>query len=163
MKVLAIDPGYERLGIAVLEKKTGPEELLFSECFQTRAKDPHSRRLSQIWSKIDQVIRDHRPEIMAIETLFFSVNQKTALKVAESRGVVIAAAANWEVEVREFSPQAVKIAVTGNGASDKRQIVAILPKLLHLPENIGYDDVYDAIAVGLACLASTTSFTLDNN
>lgn len=154
MKILAIDPGYERLGIAVLEKgvKENPV-LIFSECFKTSAKEKHSVRLAKIQNRILEIIKKFGPSQLAIEELFFNTNQKTALRVAEARGVIIATAKNADLEVFEYKPQEIKVAVTGNGRSDKNSIIKMIPLLIKINTNVKIDDEFDAIACGLTHLA----------
>lgn len=154
MKVLAIDPGYERLGIAILEKQKGKDALLHSECFQTDKKEDHSKRLFLIYSKLKKIIEEYSVNTCAIETLFFSSNVKTALKVAELRGVILVLCEIYGLKLHEFSPQAIKIGVTGYGKSDKNAVVKMIPLLLKINKKIKYDDEYDAIAVGITCLNS---------
>lgn len=160
MVILAIDPGYERLGIAILkkEKTDKKESLVFSECFHTSSKDAHAIRLGQIQTHLETIIEQHKPHTLAIETLFFSKNTKTALKVAEARGVLIATCAARGMEVVEFSPQDIKIAVTGSGSSDKHHIIKMIPMLIPLPPQKRLDDEYDAIATGLTYFATHRSF-----
>ncbi len=161
MKVIAIDPGYERMGVAVIEKIKGKETLLFSECFKTSTKIPHEERLKLIGEEIENLIKKYKPECMTIETLFFKNNQKTAMKVSEARGVMLFVASVAGLEVKEFSPMAIKIAVTGYGNSDKEQVVFMVKKLIEIPQHSSgqvnknkYDDEYDAIAVGLTFFAT---------
>jgi crossover junction endodeoxyribonuclease RuvC len=150
--VLAIDPGYDRIGIAVFEGDT----LTHSECFIPATKD-FSLRLKAVYHRITTVIHEHRPDAVAIETLFMTKNQKTAIKVAEARGIVILAAAESGVPLFEYSPQAVKIAVTGSGNADKKSVIKMVKLLVKMPgpstssgQNKNFDDEYDAIALGLA-------------
>src|SRR3990167_3211738 len=91
MKILGIDPGYERVGGAVLEKNKGDqkEKVLFSECFKTSAKLEFSERLNLIGEEVRTIIKKYKPEVLSIETLFLTTNQKTVMRVAEARGVVI--------------------------------------------------------------------------
>lgn len=155
MKLLAIDPGYERLGIAIIEKeKTSKENLLFSECFKTSAKEDHNVRLAKVAKQLEKVIKEFHPTHLAIETLFFSKNTKTALKVAEARGVIIERCTSLGLEVVEFSPQAIKIAVTGAGNSDKTAIMKMVPLLIDTKNIVKQDDEFDAIACGLAFFAT---------
>lgn len=153
MKVLGIDPGYERLGIAILEKNQ-KEKLIFSECFKTSSKDEHSNRLALIQNKIKEIIAMYGPEFLAIETLFFNSNQKTALLVAQARGVILATAKNSGLKIYEYSPQQIKIAVTNNGRSDKNSVIKMIPLLVKIEKEIKHDDEYDAIATGLTFLSS---------
>jgi crossover junction endodeoxyribonuclease RuvC len=154
MRVIAIDPGYERMGVAVIEKTTGKETLIFSECFKTSPKIPHEERLNLIGQEIEKVIKKYEPTAMAIETLFFKNNQKTAMHVSEARGVMLYVASVAGLVVNEFSPMAIKIAVTGYGASDKSQVTAMVQKLIKIDHDLKYDDEYDAIAVGLTYFAT---------
>jgi len=153
MKIIAIDPGYERLGIAILEKGIGKENLLFSECFITSTKEKHEDRLRLIGEEIAKVIKKYEPEAMGIETLFFKTNAKTAMKVSEARGVMLYEAARNNLKVLEFTPLQIKVAVTGYGKSDKEQVTEMVKKLIKITKPIKYDDEYDAIAVGLTFFA----------
>jgi len=153
MKIIAVDPGYERLGIAVLEKETGKEVLLFSECFKTSAKLPHSERLNLIGKELEKVIKEYKPSTLVIETLFFAKNQKSAMQVAEARGVIMYEGKRNNLEIFEYSPMAVKIAVTGYGKSDKIQLTEMVKRLIKIKKSIKHDDEYDAIAIGLTFFA----------
>ncbi len=160
MRIIAIDPGYERLGIAVIEKdtkKTGirgtKETLLFSECFKTNPKLPHFERLGLIGGEISRIITEWGPGAMCLETLFFSVNQKTVMTVAEARGVILFQASKHGLQVYEYGPGQIKLAVTGYGKSDKSAMMDMIPRLITINKEIAHDDEYDAIAVGLTCFA----------
>ncbi len=115
MRIIAIDPGYERMGVAIIEKNSNKENLVFSECFKTSAKIPHEERLKLIGQEIEKCIKKYEPQAMAIETLFFTNNQKTAMHVSEARGVMLYVASVTRLSVAEFSPMAIKVAVTGYG------------------------------------------------
>ena len=154
MKVIAIDPGYERMGVAIIEKKGSKEELIFSECFKTSPKIPHEERLKLIGKEVEILIKKYKPEEMAIETLFFKNNAKTAMHVSEARGVMLYVASVSGLPVREFSPIAIKVAVTGYGSSEKDQVTEMVKKLIKINTDIKYDDEYDAIAVGLTYFAT---------
>ncbi|OHA91577.1 MAG: crossover junction endodeoxyribonuclease RuvC [Candidatus Zambryskibacteria bacterium RIFCSPHIGHO2_01_FULL_49_18] len=149
-RVLAIDPGFDRLGAAVLDNSS----ILFSVCIETDRKSSHENRLLQIGEEIRKIIKKWKPETLAIEQLFFNQNTTNALKVAEARGVVLYEAARAGLKVYEYSPQAVKIAVTGYGKADKRQISGMIKKLIKLPGKKMLDDELDAIALGIAHIAS---------
>lgn len=156
MLILAIDPGYERLGVAILEKAEGKENFLYSDCFKTSKDLPFSERLKEIGSEIRRVIKEFKPSALAIETLLFFKNQKTAMNVAEARGAIIYEAKQNELEVYEYTPLQIKIAVTGYGRSDKAQVIEMVKKLIKTSSSNKktQDDEYDAIAIGLTCLAS---------
>jgi len=159
LRVLAIDPGYERLGIAVAERASegptrGKDVLLFSECFQTSAKLSFPSRLRSLGEEIARVIEEFEPTVLAIETLFFTNNQKTAMNVSEARGVIVYEAARHELPIAEYGPGQIKNATTGYGKSDKQQVTNMLPKLIKISKEIEHDDEYDAIACAITCLAS---------
>lgn len=155
MRVVGVDPGFDRLGIAVLERSPrGGESVLHSSCFVTDRALSFPERLGCIADEIESVFRAHEPGALAIETLFFNTNQKTAVDVASVRGLILALAATHRIAVSEYSPPQVKIAVTGYGRSTKAQVMAMVPRLLALPHTPAHDDEYDALAVALTHLAS---------
>jgi len=155
-RIISIDPGFDRLGVAIMELDSDKPKLLFSKCIRTKSKDSHSKRLLELGQEIKEIIQEWSPSIMAIETLFFNTNSTSALGVAEARGVVIYEAMNSLLEVCEYSPQAIKIAVTGYGKADKLQMENMVIRLVKLPEENRkrLDDEIDAIAVGITHLAS---------
>ncbi len=155
-RVLAIDPGYERLGIAILDKQKPGERkpsLVFSTCFQTSKKDPHPKRLAQIHLFLENIFKEYSPTHIGIETLFFGKNVTTAIKVAEARGIILALAEIYNLKIVELSPQAIKIAVTGHGSSDKDAVIKMVSLLVDIKKSIKLDDEFDAIATGLCVLA----------
>lgn len=157
MRVLAIDPGYERLGIAVLEKSAaGKIELIFSECFQTPKTSLFTERLHSVGVELRDVIKKYSPQAVAIESLFFTNNQKTAMHVAEVRGVIMYEAMNHELQFAEYTPGQIKNAVTGDGRADKKQIFSMVPRLVKIDRKIKFDDEFDAIAIGITFLACTS-------
>ena len=156
MRILAIDPGYDRLGIAVVEGNASRPTLVWSDCILPE-KGAREERLSCVSKAVTSAIKKYSPDILAIETLFFSVNKKTAIGVAEARGAILAAAGNASVSVVEYSPQQIKNAVTGNGGADKKAVARMIPKLLVLTEKKRFDDELDAIAIGITALASGLS------
>ncbi|MBI2108990.1 MAG: crossover junction endodeoxyribonuclease RuvC [Parcubacteria group bacterium] len=157
IRVLAIDPGFERLGIAVIEKKQkGREILLFSSCFRTSPKLPFPERLESVGKEIEKMIKKFKPRALAIETLFFNTNQRTAMRVAEARGAIMFVSKKMGLEIFEYSPLQIKIAITGYGRATKEQITLMIPRLIDIKNKGGKtDDEYDAIAVGLTHCAST--------
>ncbi len=155
IRVIGIDPGYERLGLAIIEKQSnGLETLISSDCIETSPKTAHSERLLYISRSIDNFIEKYQPKIIAIETLFFNTNQKTAIKVAEARGVVISRSAYYGLDLYEFSPLQIKQAITGYGRCEKKQLISILPRIIQINKKIKHDDEFDAIAIGLTCTAT---------
>lgn len=152
MRILGIDPGFDRLGIAVIEGDPSRPTLLWSTCHLPKKGAPEAR-LADVAAAVEKACAQYAPDALAIETLFFGVNKKTALGVAEARGAVLAAAGLYKIPVIECSPQEVKLAVTGHGGADKGAVARMLPKLLTLPPKKRVDDECDAIAVGITALA----------
>lgn len=161
-RILGIDPGFERLGIAILEKTsatakgygvTRKEKVIHSECFKTSSKLDFSERLLLIGAEVRKIITKYKPEILAIETLFLNTNQKTVMRVAEARGVVIYESVQAGLRVFEASPPQIKMAITGYGRSDKTQINKMVKILVDLDKNKKSDDELDAIAIALTAFA----------
>ncbi len=148
--VLGIDPGYGRMGYAVLSCLGQDAKLVVCGCIETPKTELHERRLSQIANEVRALFDEYKPSRLAIEKLLFTKNQTTGIGVAESRGVVLAIAGAFEVEVVELGPKQVKQAVTGYGASDKQGVQDMVKRILELDEVPKPDDAADACAVALA-------------
>jgi crossover junction endodeoxyribonuclease RuvC len=155
MIILGIDPGFERLGIAILEKNKGDkrEKVIFSECFKTSAKLEFSERLNLIGERVREIIKEYKPEVLSIETLFLTTNHKTVMHVAEARGVVIYEASRAHLKIFEASPPQIKIATTGYGKSDKAQIIKMVKILVDIDKSKKSDDELDAIAIAITAFA----------
>jgi len=153
MKVLAIDPGYDRVGLAVMELVDGREVLHHSTCIETDKTLPVYERICQVGDAVRDCITAYQADTLAIETLFFNKNVKTAMAVAEARGVIMYVAQSAGCSIYEFSPQEIKIAATGHGNSDKAAVISMVKQLLPTAPDKALDDEYDAIAVGITCLA----------
>lgn len=152
MRIISIDPGYERLGIAILEKAK-KETLLFSECFKTKATLPFVDRLELVGKEVARVIEEYSPKALAIENLFIETNQKTAMRVAEVRGAILYQARILGLEIYEYTPLQIKVATTGYGKATKTQVMTMVKKLVSGAESIKQDDEMDAIAIGLTHFA----------
>ncbi len=161
MRILGIDPGYERLGIAILEKNTEDkkEKVLFSECFKTSTKLEFTERLFAIGQEVKKIIKDYKPEVLAIETLFLNTNQKTVMHVAEVRGVILYEAVSSGLEIFEASPPQIKMATTGYGAASKEQIIKMVKLLVDIDKSKKSDDELDAIAIALTAFAHIKNLT----
>jgi len=153
MIVLGIDPGYDRVGVAVMELINGQEILHHSECIETNKTLPIHTRIKHVGDTIHNHVTTYNVDTLAIETLFFNKNVKTAMSVAEARGVIIYAAESAGCTIYEFSPQEIKIATTGHGNSDKTAVTAMVKQLIPTAPSTAIDDEYDAIAVGITYLA----------
>lgn len=160
MKILSIDPGYERVGIAVVEKennkpaRAGGEKLVYSDCFKTSSELSFLERLQLVGGEVERVIKKYKPKAFAIEKLFFNTNQKTATNVSEVRGALIYIALKNNLKVYEYTPLQIKSAVCGDGHGDKDQVITMVKNLIQIEKEIKHDDEYDAIAIGLTCFAS---------
>lgn len=153
MRVLAIDPGYGRCGVAILEKNSGKEEWIYSDCIETLASSPFEERLGTVASEVERLVEKFKPHALAMEKLFFNTNAKTAMRVAEVRGAILHAANSASLPVFEYAPGQIKNATTGFGKADKKQITQMIHMLLKIEKTIKLDDEYDAIAVGITHLA----------
>lgn len=154
MRIIAIDPGLERVGIAILDKERGGKEtLVFSECFKTKSSLTLSERLNLIGVHLNEIILEYKPEALAIESLFFTTNQKTAMVVSQARGVIIYEGAKNNLPIYEYTPLQIKVAVTGYGKATKTQVDSMVQKLILISKKIKSDDEMDAVAIGLTCFA----------
>jgi len=154
MRIIAIDPGFERVGIAIIEKTFLQKDiLLYSACFKTSAKIPFPERLRNIGNEVEKIIKKYKPEVLAIEKLYFTTNQKTAMGVSEARGAIVYVASKNGLFVYEYTPPQIKVAVTGYGKASKEMLMSMVPKLIDIKKGINSDDELDAIAIGLTCLA----------
>lgn len=154
MIILAIDPGFERLGIAIIKKEKGVKEVLvYSECFKTSKDKDFADRLLLIEQKLTTICQTYKPEILSIESLFMATNLKTGIQVAHARGVILATCRAHGLHIHEYTPLQVKVAVTGYGKSDKRAVMDMVPKIIRMEELKHSDDELDAIAIGLTVIA----------
>ncbi|TSC61155.1 MAG: crossover junction endodeoxyribonuclease RuvC [Parcubacteria group bacterium Gr01-1014_107] len=155
IKVIAVDPGYDKLGIAILEKeKGGKERLIFSECFSPKIKLAGEEKLLSVGREIERLIKQFRPGYLALEKVFFNQNQKTVMKVAEVRGVIIYEAKSFGLDVYQYTPLEVKVAATSYGRSSKSEVAGMVRKIIGINDRKArIDDEYDAIAVGLTFFA----------
>lgn len=155
MRILSIDPGYERVGIAIIEKKSQKEKeiLVFSECFKTDPKLQINDRLFLIGQEIESLIKKYKPEICAIENLFFANNAKTVMGVSQARGVIIYEASRGGLKIEEYTPLQIKNATTGYGKATKSQVDSMVRQLIEIPDSLKQDDEIDAIACGLTSFA----------
>jgi crossover junction endodeoxyribonuclease RuvC len=152
MIVLGIDPGTAALGYGVVERNGGLRAVDVG-CVATSADLPLGERLRIIHEAVTELIETHRPTLIGVERLFFSKNVQTAFAVGHARGVVLLAAAQHDVAVREATPNEVKVAVAGYGAADKEQVGRMVATILGLEAVPTPDDAADALAVAI-CVAN---------
>ncbi|MFA5132252.1 MAG: crossover junction endodeoxyribonuclease RuvC [Candidatus Paceibacterota bacterium] len=150
VRILGIDPGFDRLGVCVLDKEGNKETLVHSRCIETSKKESFEKRLSDIGKTLTLILEEYKPEELAIEKLFFAKNQTTAINVAEVRGVVLYLAFTHGLTIHEYSPPEIKLAVAGHGRATKNDIAHMVPKILPNQVKKGLlDDEVDAIAIAL--------------
>lgn len=149
MIILGIDPGYAIVGIGVIEYVGNKFRPLEYNAITTQAHTPTSLRLKTLYDEINIFIDKYKPDAIAIEELFFNSNAKTAILVAQARGVLIVAATNKGIPIFEYTPLQIKQAVTGYGRADKNQVQQMVKMLLSLNVIPKPDDVADALAVAI--------------
>ena len=150
MTILGIDPGIGRVGYGIIEKLGSKIAAVTYGCIETPKTDDHGLRLQMIKTDLGKIIREHKPEVIGVEKLFFQKNIKTATVVGEARGVILLLASESGAKVVEVGPGQVKQALTGYGSADKKQMqqmVKIIFKLEKIPKP---DDAADALAVAYA-------------
>jgi len=157
MIILGIDPGTAIVGYAIISFKNNELIALDYGCIKTSKKEIFSKRLSQIYHGIDALIKKNKPDQIAIESIYFAKNVKTAMKVSEARGVATLAAAENKIKIVEFTPLQVKQALTGYGRASKGQIQQMVKTIFKLEKIPRPDDVADALAIALTC-AQTKKF-----
>jgi len=160
MNILGIDPGYDRIGVAILNKDKNLETLLYSDCFQTPKELDVPDRINLFITELDRLIQEYSVTELAIENLFFQNNQKTAMRVAEARGAMISTAKQSGLSVFEYTPLQIKQAVTGYGRANKEQVQTMVKQLVKLEDRKYIDDEIDAIATALTHSASRKLLSL---
>jgi crossover junction endodeoxyribonuclease RuvC len=149
MRVLGVDPGLARTGVAIVDGASGHLVLLHATCIETVPQPSEAGRLAMLFDLVVEACTTLRPEVAAVEELFFSTNRRTAMRVSEARGVVLCALAREGIPVAEYTPTQVKEAVCGYGAARKPQVARMVANLLGVPDIPGHDDVADACAVAV--------------
>jgi crossover junction endodeoxyribonuclease RuvC len=150
--VLGIDPGVAMTGYGIVRAEGGRLQAVDFGSIRTEAHVPAHQRLFYVFQAVDRLVNEHRPEFLAVEQVFFNKNARSALAVGQARGVVMLAAAQKRVDVREYTPLQVKMAVVGHGAATKGQVQAMVKAILALREAPRPADVADALAVAVCCL-----------
>ena len=147
MIILGIDPGTAALGYGIIERTGSRLREVDHGCLVTSPDLPLPERLLAIHSLVDELLALHKPALMGVERLFFSKNVQTAFGVGQARGVVLLAAAQHGVPVREATPNEVKSAIAGYGASDKDQVARMVQLVLGMADLPRPDDASDALAI----------------
>ncbi len=149
MKILGIDPGTGILGFGVVEKQSSKLTLLDGGVIKTSAKESDSKRLKIIYDELSEIIEQNKPEVMAVEKLFFAQNVTTAMSVSQARGAVMLCGEKHGLEVFEYTPLQIKQSITGYGRAEKKQIQEMVKNILKLDHIPKPDDCADALACAI--------------
>ena len=158
MIVLGIDPGDTFIGYGVIKKSGSKLSLVDCGCVKTKTGVKAGEKLHELEKKLAKIILKHKPELCGVEDIFFFKNLKTAIKVAQARGVILATCRRHNIEISEFTPLQVKQAVTGYGQAKKKQVQKMVSLILKLDKPIIQDDAADAIATAI-CAANSYNWS----
>lgn len=148
--MIGIDPGISNTGYGVVERRGGVLLALDGGVITTSPKTPLEQRLAAIAGRIERLLNEHRPDAMAIESIYFGKNAETAFLVGQARGAVVAEAGRHALPVSSYTPQQIKLAVCGSGGAGKQQVQRMVSALLSLPAGpLPPDHAADALAVGI--------------
>ncbi len=149
MRVLGIDPGFDRNGFGVVEDHGGKLTHIAHGCLQTSKNDTFVTRLRQVRDNVAELIEKYKPDSVAVEQLFFQTNAKTAMNVAMARGVILLVIADAKIKLVEPTPNQVKQGTAGHGSADKKQVQEMVKRLLKLDAIPKSDDAADALAIAI--------------
>lgn len=158
--ILGIDPGFGRVGYAVLSARGMNLHLVACDAIITPAGLAYPQRLQQVYEQLGSIIAQYQPQEAAIEQLFFGKNVTTAIKVAQARGVAILLLAQRGLAMTDYTPSEVKLAVTGYGAARKEQVGAMVRQRLRLAAAPSPDDAADAAAIAICHAQHMRVFTM---
>lgn len=153
MIVLGIDPGTANTGYGVVAGD-GSQRMQLVECgvIRTRPRDPLPSRLREIYEGVEELVSRHRPDMLAVEDVFYAKNVRTTVVLGHARGVILLAGAMHDLTVHEFPPAEIKKAVAGTGAATKEQVQYMITRLLRLKSVPTPSDAADGVAAAVACL-----------
>jgi len=149
MLTLGIDPGTASTGFGLVTERGSKLQFIDHGVIITTPEDSSQARIRKIYHSVKDLIKNYKPTYLAIERLFFGKNTKTAMMVAHARGIVLLAAAELKIPVAEYTPLEVKVAATGYGKADKRQVQQMVKVLLGLSFDPKPDDAADALAIAI--------------
>lgn len=157
MRILGIDPGVAIVGFGVVDAENNKQSLVRCGVITTPAHTQLSARLHSIYSDLQELIETFNPDAIAVEELFFNTNLTTGIPVAHARGVILLACYQSGIPVFEYTPMQVKQAVVGYGKAEKKQVMDMVRRILHLQDVPKPDDAADAVAIALCHARSATS------
>ncbi len=170
MLILGLDPGTARLGFGLVEVKKSKEkttangkgsDLTFvrAGCLETKMDTQMGERLLYLQEEIGKILREHRPDVVAVEQLFFGINARTAIAVGQARGIILSEVARHKIPLFEYQGLSVKFALTGFGRSDKKQMQASVMSHLKMKQIVKPDDAADGLAIAIAHYLKTIAPT----
>lgn len=149
-RILGIDPGSGRLGHGLIEIINGQAYLIGHGCIETTVNSPEPQKLSTIYEELTKLINEIRPDIVAVEMLFFARNVTTAFSVGQARGVILLVAAQANIPIQEIAPLKLKKVLLGNGAAKKKDVQNFVKEYFKLEKVPKPDDAADAVAIALS-------------
>lgn len=154
MRIIGIDPGTATTGFAILDNTHGKIQLITYGCIKTDKNLPAADRLHEIAQDIEQILTKYKPSFAAVEKLFFQTNVKTAISVAQARGVILQKITEHGLALKEYTPLEMKMLICGYGKADKKMVQQMVKMILNLKQIPKPDDAADAVALGI-CLANS--------
>lgn len=151
MVILGIDPGTATIGYGVIEKSKGEIKCIEYGCIETNPKESPAKRLLYLEKELEKIIKKYNPAAAAIEDIFFFKNLKTVIKVSQAKGVILLSLEKAKIPIFEYTPLQVKMATTGFGKADKKQMQKMVQILLNLKELPRPDDAADGLAIAMCC------------
>ncbi|MCL2354931.1 MAG: crossover junction endodeoxyribonuclease RuvC [Oscillospiraceae bacterium] len=157
MRILGIDPGFAITGYSVIDYTGNKFKLIDCGAITTKAGEAFPLRLTKVYDELNSIIEQYKPDALSVEELFFNQNAKTAINVAQARGVILIVGCKNNIPTYEYTPLQVKQAVVGYGRADKNQVQKMVQTILKVAELPKLDDITDSIAVGI-CHAHSAKF-----
>ncbi len=149
MRIIGIDPGTAIVGYGIIDFNKEESKLITSGSIQTEKGKPDSTRLYEIHQDLKLIIKKYEPKVASVEKLFFFKNQKTVISVAQSRGVILSVLEGEKIEIFEYTPMEIKLAITGYGRATKTQVAEMVKKMIKYEKFPKLDDTADAIAAAI--------------
>jgi len=158
VRILGIDPGFAITGYSIVDYIGNKFSLIISGAITTKAGTSFPLRLTKIFDDLNEIIENYKPDAISVEELFFNQNTKTAIQVAEARGVILITGCKKNIPTFEYTPLQIKQAVVGYGRADKSQVQKMIKTILNVKELPKLDDTTDSIAAAI-CHAHSAKFS----
>lgn len=155
MRIIGIDPGTAIVGYGIVDFENGEFSLVTSGSVQTAKNLPDSERLLEIQKDLTKILDIYKPDTASVEKLFFCKNQKTVISVAQGRGVILATLANFGINIFEYTPMQIKLAITGYGKAKKEEVAEMVKRQIRYEHFPTLDDTADAIAMAVCHVRSS--------